>query len=362
MQGTESYDRIMTVLRGGIPDRVPMYELTINPGVIHGLEPGMDYFDFVEHAGYDAVGPNATWDSLGRVRWIDEPKRVFIDRWGVVRRLMEDVIPVPIEGPIKSAADLAAFRPPRPEEDPILERAEKLVARFKGRKATFVLGRDVWTGCYMLRGMENLLVDMLTDPPLVQDLVRMQVEYYLKVHALLLGIGIDIIHLVDDYAYGSGPFVSPELFERFLFPGLKEVVGDVKKRGGWCLKHTDGDIRKIIGLIVASGIDGLGPLEPEGHMVLSEVKRDFPSITVMGNVSCDLLGRGSPEEVAESVRSLIAETAAGGRYILSSGNSIAFSTKPENLASMLEAARRYGRYDAGAQRPASAAARAQNRA
>ena len=106
MPNSEARDRVLTVLKGGIPDRVPIYELTINPGVIQGIVPGMNYFDFIDWADYDAVGPNVTWDGLGRTKWVDEGKKVFLDRWGVVRRFLDDVIPVPIEGPIKSAADL----------------------------------------------------------------------------------------------------------------------------------------------------------------------------------------------------------------------------------------------------------------
>jgi len=344
MQRMSSLERIERVLRGGLPDRVPIYELTINPGVIDRIMPGMSYYEFIDYADYDAVGPNATWDGLGRVKWLDEAMRVFIDRWGVVRRFTTDVIPVPIEGPIRSAADLARYKPPKPEEEPLLEKAEELVARFKGRRATFILGRDVWTGCYMLRGMENLLMDMILDPPLVRDLVRMQIEYYKVVHRKALDIGVDIIHLVDDYAYGLGPLMSPELFEEFLYPGLKETVEEIKAGGGWCMKHTDGDIRKIIGLIAASGIDGLGPLEPEGHMVLADVKKDFPALTVMGNVSCDLLGRGSQAEIERSVAELLDVTAPGGRYIMSSGNSIAASAQPENLTAMLRVTRALGGY------------------
>lgn len=339
-----SLERMKKVLDGELPDRVPMYELTINPAVIDRLVPGMGYYDFIDCMDYDAVGPNLTWDALGRVRWLDESKRVFVDRWGVVRQFAADVIPVPIEAPIKSAADLVRYVPPDPEEEPLLERLGELVSRFKGRRATFILGRDVWTGSYMVRGMENLLVDMMTEPGMVRDIVRMQVDYYKTVHRRAIEMGVDIIHLVDDYAYHSGPLMSPELFDEFLAPGLKEVVADVKEAGAYCMKHTDGDIRKILPSIAASGIDGLGPLEPEAFMVLAEVKKDHPRLTVMGNVSCDLLARGTESDVEKSVKELIDATAPGGRYVMSSGNSIPFSTRPENLRTMIETTKEYGRY------------------
>ncbi|MBP7494011.1 MAG: hypothetical protein KA771_00815 [Spirochaetales bacterium] len=342
-----SKKRVEAVLKGEIPDRVPMYELTINPSVVDRLNPGMSYYDFIEYYDYDAVGPNVTWDGLGRVKWIDEEKQVFLDRWGVVRRFTTDVIPVPLEGPIKSARDLVQYTPPNPLEEPLLEKVEELVSRFKGRRATFILGRDGWTGSYMLRGMENLLIDMMEDPPLVRDIVEMQIEYYKVVHRKVLEMGIDIIHLVDDYAYSSGPLMSPDMFEEFLLPGLETIVQDIKGHGGFCMKHTDGRIWKILEGIVSTGIDGIGPLEPEAGMDLHEVKERFPSLTVMGNVSCDLLGRGTSGEVEDEVKRLLKNCMPGGRFILSSGNSIASSTLPENLLTMIETAKTYGVYERG---------------
>ncbi|TFH38898.1 MAG: hypothetical protein E4G96_09785 [Chrysiogenales bacterium] len=336
--------RITAVFQGEIPDRVPSYELTINPGVIDRLNPGMSYYDFIEYHDYDAVGPNVTWDGLGLVKWLDEAKKVFIDRWGVVRRFTTDVIPVPLEGPIKSAKDLAGYVPPNPLEDPILVKVEELVGRFKNRRATFILGRDVWTGSYMIRGMENLLIDFLTDPAMVRDIVGMQVEYYKVLHRKVLAMGVDIIHLVDDYAYGSGPLMSPELFAEFLLPGLKTIVKDIKEHGGLCMKHTDGAIWKILDDIVSSGVDGVGPLEPEAGMDLREVKEKYPGLVVMGNVGCDNLGRASTAEIEEEVKQLIQKCAPGGRYILSSGNSIASSALPENFATMMRTLKLYGGY------------------
>ena len=339
-----SWERIKKVLDGEIPDRVPFYELTINPKVIEGINPGMNYFDFVDYWDIDAVGPNMIWDTLGRVKWIDESKKIFIDRWGITRQFLNDLLPVPVDWPIKTAADFVHYKPPNPEEEPVFETVEEIVSRFKGKRAIFILGRDGWGGSYMVRGMENLLVDMLTEPQLAKDIVKMQVDYYKAAHRKAIALGVDIIHLVDDYAYHSGPLMSPNLFEEFLAPGLREVVADIKAQGTYCMKHTDGNIHKILPAIVNAGIDGLGPLEPEASMILSDVKKMYPHLTVMGNVSVDLLGVGKESDIENAVKSLIDSTAAGGHYIMASGNSIPFSTRPANLKTMINVTKEYGVY------------------
>ena len=340
-----SRDRIVAALERREPDRVPLFELTINPKVIEQISPGTSYYDFIEHMGYDAVGPNITWDALGLVRWIDQDKKIFLDRWGITRQYTEELIPVPLEGAIHSKQDLLNYTPPDPAEEPLLELLPELLQRFQGKKATFILGRDAWTGSYMLRGMANFLTDFATDPSMVRDIIRIQVDYYKEVHRLAIKQGIDIIALVDDYAYKSGPFISPKHFITFIYPAFCEIVEDIKAHGAYCTKHTDGNIWKIIEPLVDSGIDALGPLEPEAEMDLAHVKAQYGGkIAVIGNVGCDLLGRGTPDDIRREVRQLLRSVSPGGGHILSSGNSIASSTKAENLLAMIQTCKEYGIY------------------
>jgi len=338
-------ERFFEALRREKPDRVPMFELTISPKVIDGIHPGMDYYDFIDTIDHEAVGPNTTWDPLGFVAWVDEEKGVFRDRWGVIRRYAGEVIPVPIEGPIKSREDLKRYRPPDPAEEPLLKVLPELIERFRDRRATFILGRDAWTGSYMIRGMENLLMDLAIDPDMVREIVRINVDYYKEVHRRAIEMGVDFIALVDDYAFKSGPLMSPRQFEQLIYPGLKETVSAIKAQGVMCTKHTDGNIWPIIEMIVDAGVDALGPLEPGAGMDLAKVQERFGDrIAVIGNVDCDLLGRGQPEDIRREVKLLLKRVSRDGGHILSSGNSIPSSTRPENFMAMVNACRELGRY------------------
>ena len=48
-------DRLMAALRGDRPDRVPYFDLYIDPKVIHALYPGLSYEDFVEAEDIGAI-------------------------------------------------------------------------------------------------------------------------------------------------------------------------------------------------------------------------------------------------------------------------------------------------------------------
>jgi uroporphyrinogen decarboxylase len=128
----------------------------------------------------------------------------------------------------------------------------------------------------------------------------------------------------------------------FILPGFREVVAAIKDAGAYCIKHTDGDISSIIDMLVDSGIDALGPLEPGAGMDLVRLKKTHgDKIAFVGNVDVDLLSRGSVEEVTNTTRQLVEQAAPGGGYILSSGNSITSSVQPKNYLAMLSAAKAY---------------------
>lgn len=338
-------DRIFNIIDKKIPDRVPIYELLISPNVIDSLHPGMTYYDFVDEYELDAVSPNTTWDAVGRSKWLDEATGVFLDRWGITRQNTGDIIPVVLEGAIKTKQDLLTFKVPDPSEEPLLKLIPDIVKRYKGKKAIFILGRDAWTGSYMLRGMTDFLIDLIQNQSMARDIIRINVDYYKEVHNLAIDMGVDFIHLVDDYAFKSGTLCSPELFERHIYPGFCEIVAEIKKQKVPCFKHSDGNIWEIIDLLVDSGIDVLGPLEPEAEMNLAKVKSKYSDkIAVMGNISCDHLNRYDKTEIRDEVKTIISDTAVGGRHILSSGNSIGQGTKPENLVSMIRACKNFGKY------------------
>ena len=64
-----------------------------------------------------------------------------------------------------------------------------------------------------------------------------------------------------------------------------------------------------------------------------------------GNLhTTEVMLRGRPEDVAAAARRAIDDAAAGGRFILSTGDQCGRDTPDENLRAMIETARTYGRY------------------
>jgi uroporphyrinogen-III decarboxylase len=122
-------------------------------------------------------------------------------------------------------------------------------------------------------------------------------------------------------------------------------VASIKKAGAYCIKHTDGDIRKIMDPLVGTGLDALGPLQDVPGMELDRILEKYPGrITVMGNLSVDLLSRGTVGEVVAATKRLLREVSAKGPHIMSSGNTIASCVRPENYAAMVRTTQECGAY------------------
>ena len=345
-----SRQRIAAVLEHRLPDRVPLAELWIAPGVVNAILPhgGGDGNELAEYLDMDMVSVPTMIYEDGELEWVDRQKRIFRDKWGALQIGSRDGVPVPAKpARIETEADLAAYAPPDPADSPVLGKLRRLAEKHPhGEKAICCVGESGWAPAVFLRGgLENLLLDFALRPQFVKDLMKIGTEYYRELYRLAAAAGADLVLLGDDYSNKTGPMMSPRHFEELILPSDAAVVSAVKKAGLYCIKHTDGDIRRIMDQLVGTGIDCLGPLEPVPGMELEEILGRYPGrIAVMGNVSVDLLSRGTVDDVIAETKRLLATVSRIGPHILSSANTIAPGVKPENFLAMTQTARRFGRY------------------
>ncbi len=343
-----SRQRIAAVLEHRLPDRVPLAELWIDPAVARAICPGEEAERLAEQIGLDVVSVLTMVYEDHEVEWVDRRKRIFRDKWGALQIGRRDGIPVPAKPPrIETPADLVSYRPPDPADSPVLEKIRRLKQRYpNGEKAICCVGESGWAPAVFLRGgLENLLLDFGLRPDFVRDLMKIGTEYYCALLPLAVRAGADVVLLGDDYSDKNGPMMSPRQFDELILPCDAAVVAAVKSAGAYCVKHTDGDIRKIMDQLVGTGIDGLGPLEPVPGMELAPILQRYPGkIAVMGNVSIDLLSRGSVDDVIRQTKRLLATVSANGPHIMSSANTITASVKPENYLALVHTTQEFGRY------------------
>jgi uroporphyrinogen decarboxylase len=335
-----SLERVLRALRREESDRVPHFEWIIDRRVREAICPGCTLEEFTLRMGLDAIltGPDFAKEPAGPNRWRNE--------WGVVSEDTGQEHAFPVEGPIRTLEDLERYVPPDPRAPGRYRSLERLVARHKGRLAVGVHLNDVFSIPRNLMGFENLLMAFASDPELVRRLVALSVDVNLAMAEEVARRGADFVFTGDDYASTRGPFVSPAMFREFLAGPLRRVVQGFKALGLPVIKHTDGNILPLLDMILDSGIDALDPIDPVAGLDIGEMKRRIGHrVALKGNVDCArTLTFGTPREVVEETRAVLAKAAAGGGLILSSSNSIHASVQPGNYLAMWNALRMYGAY------------------
>jgi uroporphyrinogen decarboxylase len=251
-----------------------------------------------------------------------------------------------LAGPIHSLEDLRGFRVPDPEDDAGFANLREVLKRFKetrivcfASKATF---NFVW---YLMGGMEEYLVKMYTEPDLILAINTMVSEFHLAQARKAISLGADVISLADDYAFRQNAFIPREKFIEFCLPAIRRMADLVHSLGGRLLFHSDGKLDEFLDLIVDAGIDFLHPVEPLA-MDIGEVYGKYRDrVVICGNVDCaHTLTFGTPADARREVLRLLADIAPGGRYIMTSSNTIHSRVRADTYRAMLDTLREYGRY------------------
>jgi len=340
MKELTSAERVRRVLQRQEPDRLPHFEWIIDRKVRHAILPGSSMEEFTVRMGLDAilVGPDYKKEQIA-------PNRVR-NEWGTILEYGEEEYGMPIGGPIQSLDDLNGYRPPDPFAPGRFASLERVVKTYKGKLAIGIHLNDVLSIPRNLMGFENLLEAFAAEPELVRALVEISVETNIKLAQEAARRGAEFVVTGDDYAATDSPFMSPTMFRELLWPGLKRVVAGFHDAGLLHIKHSDGNIRPLLDMILDAGIDCLDPIDPLAGLDIGEMKQKYGHrIALKGNVDCaHLLTNGTERQVVDATRDVIRKAADGGGLIVSSSNSIHSGVKPGNYLAMWNAIRAYGRY------------------
>jgi uroporphyrinogen decarboxylase len=343
-----SRQRLLAVLNHQQPDRVPIAEMWIAEPVARAICGKPDTNAAADALGLDNVVVATMVYEDDEVEWIDRSGQwpIYRDKWGVQMIKTADGMPLPHGEPrIGSPEDLARYTPPDPRQSPVPERIRRVRQHYPDR-AVCVVAESGWAPAVFLRGgLENFLMDVALEPDFICDLMKIGADYYAELLPLCLDAGADLVFLGDDYSDKNGPMISPKHFEQLVLPADAQVISAVKSAGGYVIKHTDGNIRLILEMLLSTGLDALGPLEDVPAMNLRDLIDAYGDrAAMMGNLSLDLLGRGTRDQVVAATKKLLAEASSTGRHILSSGNTVSTAVQPDNYRAMVETAAEFGSF------------------
>jgi len=339
-----SKERVLTVLEGKIPDRVPWIENFISNEVVEALCGQRDFFratysQKIEKPGMIRIPPLAReLLPLDNISYDLAPPR-----FAVMRNIggLEQVV----AGLLKTKDDLKIMRLPDPDDESLYREAEKYLREFKGDAAAFATIRTGLSNTYLSMGIEHFCLSIYTDPGLIKEIFQRFSDWSLRVVKNVQELPFDVFFIPDDIGFGTSPMISPASFRELCVPPMKKVINAMRLPA---IYHSDGNILPLMEDIIGLGVKGVANIEPDA-MDIEQLKRDFAEqITLVGNIDLQYtLTKGTPEETEEEVKRRIQIVGRGGRYILASANSLPHYVKPENVRAMGRALLKYGNYPLG---------------
>jgi uroporphyrinogen decarboxylase len=196
-----------------------------------------------------------------------------------------------------------------------------------------------------MRGYEDWLMDLVTDPSGVASLCDAILDVWLEVARRMIDACspfVDVVAFGDDVAFQNGPMMSPDVFRSLIKPRMKRVFDLIKNRcEAKILFHTCGSAVSLIPDLLELGMDALNPVQVSAKgMDTGELKRLYgKDLTFWGAVDTQrVLPFGAPDDVRAEVAQRIDDLADGGGYVLGAVHIIQAEVPPENILAMVEAA------------------------
>ncbi len=261
-----SRQRVIAVIRHEQPDRVPVYgwvranlerQISEAFGSVEAFEDHYE-FDFAHLFGGPSPYPGDTIEALRRANDGEVPPPALLD--------------VPLNTP----DNLAEYRD-------IVDgiRHHKL----ERQRFVYVQTPGIFECLNGVFGIENHLAYLRLYEDELHEVYRRQAEWNRAFAEHCIDLGVDMVHVSDDWGAQKGLMFSPKLWWSLMYPSHKVTVDAVKARGVFVSLHSDGNITPVLDGVARLGYDVVHPYQESAGMDLAEYKRTWrKSFTVMGGL------------------------------------------------------------------------------
>lgn len=352
-----SRQRVLAALAHEEPDRVPVNYFA-NSSIDRRLKRHFGLSDEDDEGlrralgvdfrsvGVPYVGPKLHEDLPG----------LSVDIWGIRRRRVQHATGEYwdyCEWPLRDASleEVEAWPMPSPD-DFDYSRAAEPCKRYRdcGIVAGDASTGDIINSTGMLRTMEQVLVDLITDNPAGLRLIDRRTEIMLEVTRRTLEAGggrCDVLWLGEDLGTQIGPMIGLDLFRKHIRPRTQKFVDLGKHYDIPVIIHSCGSSSWAFDDFIEMGISAVDALQPEARdMAPAYLKERWGErLAFHGMIStAGPVAFGSVEDVVANVRETLEVMMPGGGYCLAPTHALQDNSPTENVVAMYEAAREFGTY------------------
>jgi uroporphyrinogen decarboxylase len=175
----------------------------------------------------------------------------------------------------------------------------------RGLAAQVWMECTIWEAAWYLRGMEELMMDMMGEEDQAVFLLDKITDLACFRARKFAEAGADIIALGDDIGMQNSIMMSRDFYAAWLKPRLQKVIQAAKavKRDVIIQYHSCGYVVDLIPELIDAGIDVLNPVQPESMNVMRLFDEFGADLAFNGSLGTQtLMPYGSPQEVRDTVK------------------------------------------------------------
>ncbi len=309
-------------------DVIP-YIISIHPDVAARLD---------EHyGGRDKWPKHQTFVAAAGVNWRgDAPAEGerFTDIFGV-EWVQGNIFHI-VEPALKEPS-LKGYEFPELISDDEIPRLREFCETHRDRFTYFNFGLLFWERAWALRGMENILMDLVEHEAFCHELFERLMQLHLDAMDKVLPLPFDSIRFGDDFGGQRGLLMGARYWRKYLKPRLAKMYAKARDAGKIVSIHSCGDNSEILGEMIDMGLQVFNPAQPEAND-LPKLKREFGKhVTFEGGIGTQqILPLGSPEEVREEIRRCRRVLGEGGGLIMTTTKPVRPEVPLENAVACLE--------------------------
>ncbi len=326
-------ERVLRALQHQQPDRVP-WHFTYTAPARRKLEAYFGTTDLDETlnnhlARYRPLAPTA-WREVRPGFWQDE--------FGVIwNRTIDEDIGVVEHYPLPRCS-LGEYRFPDPHDPRRYAGLREFTVSNRHRFRCVSIAYSLFERAWTLRGMPQLMMDMLEAPQFVDELLDAITAFQCGILEEVLNYDIDGVRFGDDWGHQRGLLFGRPLWQRFIKPRIAMMYGMVKRAGKAVIIHSCGRVQELFPELIELGLDVFNPFQPE-VMNPDEMKKQFGArLSFYGGVSVQkLLPFGTPQEIRDEVRRLVEGVGQGGGFIIGPSHDMPGDIPVENMVAFVEA-------------------------
>lgn len=259
-------DRVIDVIHHRKPDRVPVYgwvranledQITKAFGSVEAFEDRYE-FDYAHVFGGPGVYPR---DRIGELREAGDG----------------EILP----------GTLLDVEPLDPNRNEGYDTIREAVDHHKTQRGRFVYVQtpgifECLNGVFRI---EHHLCYLALYESELHEVYRRQAEWNRTFAMNCLDLGVDMIHVSDDWGAQQGLMFSPDMWRRLIYPYHKVMCDAVRARDGYLSLHSDGNIAQVLDGVGELGYHVVHPYQESAGMDFHVYKQSYAdTFVIMGGL------------------------------------------------------------------------------